>query len=109
MARWTEAEIAKFWEMKESGATLQEIADTLGRTLSSVENKSHEQIKKEVNTMPPTETPAPQEMSRENDSVRKAVEMVTALGLSLEKLSVSITKTGALLEIRFERTENATL
>ena len=52
MARWTEAEIAKFWEMKESGATLQEIADTLGRTLSSVENKSHEQIKKEVNIMP---------------------------------------------------------
>jgi hypothetical protein len=74
-----------------------------------VENKSHEQIKKEVNITLNVETPATQELSRENDSVRRAVEMVTALGLSLEKLSVNITKSGALLEIRFERTENATL
>lgn len=39
-ARWTEVEISTFWDMKDGGASLKEIAKALGRPVKSVENKS---------------------------------------------------------------------
>lgn len=43
---WTEAEIVQFWKMKRAGLSLDEIADALGRSISSVKDKDHELLHK---------------------------------------------------------------
>lgn len=119
MARWTEEDISTFWSMRRGGASLKEIADALGRTLSSVEqkstilNKSKEDTKMEVetnNTAPETTTevnapvvvpdkPAP----KLDGAIRQALDMIASQGLEFLDMNVSLNNDGAAMVLHFVR------
>ena len=119
MARWTEEDIRTFWKMRRGGASLKEIADALGRTLSSVEqksaifNKSKEDTKMEVETnniAPETttevnapvaaaDTPAP----KFGEAIRQALDMIASQGLEFHDMDISLSHNGATLELHFVR------
>ena len=122
MARWTEEDISTFWEMRRGGASLKEIADALGRTLSSVEQKSaifnrtKEDTKMEVetnNTAPETEIevdapvvvpdkPAP----KLDGAIRQALDMIASQGLEFLDMNVSLNNDGAAMVLHFVRRNN---
>lgn len=119
MARWTEEDISTFWEMRRGGASLKEIADALGRTLSSVEqksmilNKSKEDTKMEVetnNTTPETATEAnapvvvPDNPAPKLDgAIRQALDMIASQGLEFLDMNVSLNNDGAAMVLHFVR------
>lgn len=119
MARWTEEDISTFWEMRRGGASLKEIADALGRTLSSVEqksaifNKSKEDTKMEVetnNTAPETKTEvnAPVEATDKpvpklDGAIRQALDMIASQGLEFLDMNVSLNDDGAAMVLHFVR------
>lgn len=122
MARWTEEDISTFWRMRRGGASLKEIADALGRTLSSVEqkssifNKTKEDTKMEVetnNTAPETTTevnapvvvpdkPAP----KLDGAIRQALDMIASQGFELLDIEVSLNNDGAAMVLHFVRRNN---
>lgn len=122
MARWTEEDIRTFWEMKREGASLKEIADALGRTLSSVEqksmilNKSKEDTKMEVetnNTAPETTTEVntPVEVPDKpalnlNRSIYQALDMILSQGFELLDMNVRLSNDSAAMELTFARRNN---
>ena len=119
MARWTEEDIRTFWEMRRGGASLKEIADALGRTLPSVEqksaifNKSKEDTKMEVetnNTAPETKTEvnAPVEATDKpapklDGAIRQALDMIASQGLEFLDMNVSLNNDGAAMVLHFVR------
>jgi hypothetical protein len=119
MARWTEEDISTFWEMRRGGASLKEIADAIGRTLSSVEqksmilNKSKEETKMEVetnNTAPETKTEvnapaeAPDNPAPKLDgAIRQALDMIASQGLEFLDMNVSLNNDGAAMVLHFVR------
>lgn len=122
MARWTEEDISTFWKMRQGGASLKEIADALGRTLSSVEqksmilNKSKEETKMEVetnNTAPETEievdapvavpdNPAP----KLDGAIYRALDMIASQALEFRDMRVRLSHNGAAMELTFVRRNN---
>lgn len=114
MARWTEEDISTFWAMRRGGASLKEIADALGRTLSSVEqksaifNKSKEDTKMEVetnNTAPETTTEvnAPVEVPRLDITIQQTLAMIRGQGFAFDCMHMSLSDGGATLELHFAR------
>lgn len=119
MARWTEEDISTFWEMRRGGASLKEIADALGRTLSSVEqksmilNKSKEDTKMEVETNNTThgittEVNAPVESPDKpapklDEAIRQALDMIASQGLEFLDMNVSLNNDGAAMVLHFVR------
>lgn len=119
MARWTEEDISTFWEMRRGGRSLKEIADALGRTLSSVEqksmnlNKSKEETKMEVeanNTAPETaievdapvavpDKPAP----KLDGAIYRALDMIASQGLEFRDMRVRLSHNGAAMVLHFVR------
>lgn len=118
MARWTEEDISTFWEMRRGGASLKEIADALGRTLSSVEqksmilNKSKEETKMEVetnNTAPETTTEVNNPRTPDahapklDEAIRQALDMIASQGLEFLDMNVSLNNDGAAMVLHFVR------
>lgn len=119
MARWTEEDIRTFWEMRRGGASLKEIADALGRTLSSVEqkssimNKSKEDTKMEVETNntaleTTAEVNAPVEAPDKpapklDGAVQQTLAMIRSQGLAFDCMHMSLSDGGATLELHFAR------
>ena len=119
MARWTESDISTFWEMRRGGASLKEIADALGRTLSSVEqksmilNKSKEDTKMEVetnNTAPETTTEVNEPVVVQNKpapkldgAIRQALDMIASQELKFLDMNVSLNNDGAAMVLHFVR------
>ena len=122
MARWTEEDIRTFWKMRRGEASLKEIADALGRTLPSVEqksmilNKSKEDTKMEVetnNTAPETTTEVntPVEVPDKpalnlNRSIYQALDMIASQGFELLDMNVRLNNDSAAMELTFVRRNN---
>ena len=120
MARWTEEDISTFWKMRRGGASLKEIADALGRTLSSVEqksaifNKSKEDTKMEVETNNTTHeittevnasvvAPEAPAMPKLDITIQQTLAMIRSQGLAFDCMHMSLSDGGATLELHFAR------
>lgn len=120
--KWTESDIATFWEMKRGGATLVDIADRLGRKYSAVAKFSSKQSKKTtpkedkpmiegtkttaapeqkpVIESKPTPEPAPK-LPKLDNAVSAALAMITAQGFVLDNFHVSMDGESASISICF--------
>lgn len=131
MPRWTEQDIAIFWEMKQEGASLIDIADRLGRDYKAVSNLAYNQKKKTkgrtkmnetINATEVTEVteataekkptksipePAPSTKSTSLDTIaRQQIEMILGLGLAFDNVVLNLSDRAAKLEFCFERRED---
>ena len=118
MPRWTEGDIATFWHMRDNGASLKEIADALGRTLSSVEqksmvmnrNKEDRKMDEAKNVIETTaESPAIEAQKPETASlistatISHVISMICSQGLGYGGLDMTLTQSDATVVLRFKR------
>lgn len=115
MARWTEQDIAIFWEMKREGASLIDIADRLGREYKAVQNLAYNQKKKireknkmdeikEVTDAPKMEAKKPG-VSHLDITIQQTLAMIRGQGMAFDCMHMSLSDGGATLELHFARRE----